>query len=469
MRARAALATLAAGLFALAGCGPAPVPRGPDARLPGLAGTHVALPPMRRFAAGRASPPARSNRQMAQDFIDLTFHLETGRDLPVLTRFEGPVTLALSGPVPATAAADLGRVLARLRAEAGIDIARTDGPAAITIEFLPRRTMRAQVPQAACFVAPGVSSWGEYRRARADTLDWTRLSTRTRAAIFIPDDIAPQEVRDCLNEELAQALGPLNDLFRLPDSVFNDDNIHGVLTGFDMLMLRVTYAPELQSGMGPEAVAAAVPGILARLNPRGERIGGAPTDPTPRAFVEAIDEALGPGGRGMGARRAAIGRAIDIAERRGWRDTRAGFAWLALGRLSEVADPSAAYEAFSRAAAIYHADPGLALQGAHADMELAALALTQGQPAAVETLVAGALPRAAAAENAALLATLLMLRAEALQIEGQESAAAAARLDSLGWARYGFGSDADVIGWMRGMAALNPVRGQTPDRFASLQ
>ncbi|MCB2111572.1 MAG: ATP-dependent transcriptional regulator, partial [Rhodobacteraceae bacterium] len=123
----------------------------------------------------------------------------------------------------------------------------------------------------------------------------------------------------------------------------------------------------------------------------------------------------------------------------------------------------------SRAAAIYHADPGLALQGAHADMELAALALTQGQPAAVETLVAGALPRAAAAENAALLATLLMLRAEALQIEGQESAAAAARLDSLGWARYGFGSDADVIGWMRGMAALNPVRGQTPDRFASLQ
>jgi len=34
---------------------------------------------------------------------------------------------------------------------------------------------------------------------------------------------SPQEVRDCLHEELAQALGPLNDLYRLPDSVFNDD------------------------------------------------------------------------------------------------------------------------------------------------------------------------------------------------------------------------------------------------------
>jgi hypothetical protein len=64
-------------------------------------------------------------------------------------------------------------------------------------------------------------------------------------AVFIPSDVSPQEVRDCLHEEVAQALGPLNDLYRLPDSVFNDDNFHAVLTGFDMLILRTYYDAEL--------------------------------------------------------------------------------------------------------------------------------------------------------------------------------------------------------------------------------
>ena len=49
-------------------------------------------------------------------------------------------------------------------------------------------------------------------------------------AVFLPGDVSPQEIRDCLHEELAQALGPVNDLYRLTDSVFNDDNFNTVLT-----------------------------------------------------------------------------------------------------------------------------------------------------------------------------------------------------------------------------------------------
>ena len=77
-------------------------------------------------------------------------------------------------------------------------------------------------------------------------------------------------MRDCLHEELAQALGPLNDLYRLSDSVFNDDNMHTVLTGFDMLILRVFYSPALRSGMTRAEVAARLPAILAQLNPAGQ-------------------------------------------------------------------------------------------------------------------------------------------------------------------------------------------------------
>ena len=44
----------------------------------------------------------------------------------------------------------------------------------------------------------------------------------------------------------------------------------------------------------------------------------------------------------------------------------------------------------------------------------------------------------------ALLATLLMIKAEALDAQGRSEEARITRLDSLGWARYGFGSDQEV-------------------------
>ncbi len=397
------------------------------------------------FGATVPEPPRRPNAQMARDYLDLVFRMESGRAVPVLSRHDGPIRVGVTGDVPPTARADLARLLDRLRREAGLDIAESGaGDAGIVVEFLPRRKMRALVPQAACFVAPRVRSFDEYRTARrGGRTDWTTLTRRETAAIFIPADTAPQEVRDCLHEELAQALGPLNDLFRLPDSVFNDDNFHSVLTGFDMLMLRVHYAPELANGMTEAEVAARVPMILDRLNPAGR--GGAPwpAPETPRAYVEAIDDALG-GSAGLQARLTAAERAIGIADDRGWRDTRAGFAWFALGRLSLARSADRALAAFLRAGEIYHASPLTGLQAAHADVQLAAFALGSGQPGQALDLVAGVIPRAAQAENAALLSTALAVRAEALAAEGREAEADRVRLDSLAWGRYGFGPDAQA-------------------------
>ena len=427
-----------------------------------LSSTLSSLPRMRQFSPHAGRPPQRANADMAQDFLDLSFRLETGRDLPVLTRYEGPITLRVTGPAPASATRDLDALLARLRAEAGIAITRTDAAeATITIEFLPGKRLHGIVPGAACFVAPRVRSWADYRRAGRDQLDWATLGERGSAAIFIPNDTAPQEVRDCLHEELAQALGPLNDLYRLPDSVFNDDNIHTVLTGFDMLMLRATYAPELHSGMTKGEVAARLPAILARLNPAGAGRTARHPGPTPVAFSRAIETALGHGS-GRAARRAAARSAVNIAGDMGWRDTRAGFAWLILGRHSLPDDPVAAAEALMTAGRIYHADPLLAIQSAHADMQLAAFALTQGDADLAIALADGALPHAAEAENAALLATLLAMKAEALTLQGRDDAARSTRLDSLGWARYGFGPDKEVRRQIDEIAALSPLNRSRP-------
>lgn len=387
---------------------------------------------------------------LARDFMDLTFAMESGRGLDVFSRFDGPVTVALSGAVPPTAPRDLGALIGRLQREAGLEIApATGGAATITVEFVSRSELRRLAPQAACFVVPNVSSLAEYRRLRgSDAVDWARVTHRTRAAIFIPSDAGPQEVRDCLHEELAQALGPLNDLYRLPDSVFNDDNFHSVLTGFDMDILRAYYSPALASGMTRAEVAARLPGVLG-----GGPTMGSTSAATPVAWTDSVETALGRQGS-VGSRLHAAERALDLALRQGWQDGRLGFSHFAVARLSAGRDPERAIAEFARAAAIYSRQSGGEVQIAHIDMQLAAMALAGGLPEEAARLADRAIPVARRNENAALLATLMLIKAEAMERLGNAAAAAALRLDSQPWARYGFGPESVVKARMRDIAAV---------------
>ena len=87
-------------------------------------------------------------------------------------------------------------------------------------------------------------------------------------------------------------------------------------------------------------------------------------------------------------------------------------------------------------------------------MQLAAVALSTGQAEQAIAFADRAIPVVKRAENAALLATLMLIKAEALETLGQPAEARALRLDSLGWARYGFGSEQQVRARMSEIAAL---------------
>ncbi len=426
----------------------------------GAALAETDLPALKTFAARPGEAPAAANADIARDFLDLAFALESGRELPVLTRFETPVSVRVTGPAPATLRPDLARLLDRLRSEAGIDVALTDRPnAEITVEAVPRAEIRRHLPEAACFVVPNAASFDAYtRNRRSPRMSWSGLRARDKVAVFVPADSPPQEVRDCLHEELAQALGPLNDLYRLPDSVFNDDNVHTVLTGYDMLLLRAYYDPALASGMTRAEVAAKLPAILARLNPAGEDRPRAPRDATPRAWIEAVQSALGPG-RTPPARRDAASRALDIARAGGWSDHRLGFSHYAMGRVLQIEDPGAARRHFLDADRIFAASPRTRIHRAYVAAQLGALAVARGRPEEALERVIPHLDVAARHENAALLSTLMLLRAEALELSGRPGEARAARLDSLGWARYGFGADWAVRAKLREVSALNPLKG----------
>ncbi|WP_342075498.1 DUF2927 domain-containing protein [Yoonia sp. SS1-5] len=435
-------------LAALAAC--AEVPEGPEP-------IRLTFPETRSFVAASPGAPTRPNSEIAIDFLDLAFRMESGRQLPVLTRFEGPISVRLAGNISDGLVADLTGLLNRLRREARIDISLSQrAEANIVIEAVPRRALQRVAPNAACFVVPRVQSWTELRRARGTgTLDWATLQRRDKAAIFVPADVAPQEIRDCLHEELAQALGPLNDLYRLPDSVFNDDNLHAVLTGFDMLILRAYYAPELQSGMTQDQVSQRLPSILARLNPRGQRSGGQIPSSTSRDWIDAIEVALGDGASDPRRRRAAL-RAIEIGRRLGWTGTREGFGHYVYGRLQLGNDASLALGAFNTAGRAYSQSPATNIHRAHIAAQLAAFTLISGDADATIAITDQAIPIARKHENAALMSILMMFKAEALDFKGDTEAGMALRLDSLGWARYGFGSRNAVIDRLNEIASLPP-------------
>jgi hypothetical protein len=428
---------------------------------PTEAGTTTGLVPMQAFTGAGFLPPQRSNAEIASDILNLEFRMESGRPLLRLSRFSGPITLAMAGSVPATAPADLSRLVARFRNEAGLDVrmAEPGQTASITINFERRAALQRMVPTAACFVVPGVTSLAEYAAKRGSAaVDWTQITTRQRVAVFVPADTSPQEVRDCLHEELAQAMGPLNDLYSLPDSVFNDDNFHTVLTGFDMLVLRVHYSPALQAGMNEAEVASRLPGLLAAYNPAGEFRGGAPERISPRSWNDAVAQALGTGSA-PGQRMAGAERMLSIAKAQGWRDNRLGFAHFVIGRMQLARQPEQAIAHFNEALRVYNALPDGGLHAAHVHMQLAAIALASGQNEQALGYADRAIPVVQRAENAALLATLEMIKSHALAGLGRTAEARALSLDSQSWARYGFGGDGQIRAHQGEIAAL-AARGQ---------
>lgn len=80
--------------------------------------------------------------------------------------------------------------------------------------------------------------------------------------ILIRTEVPDLLLRACVEEEMAQAMGTLNDDKQVRPSVFNDDQEFALLTRHDMELLRVLYTPEIRPGMSPEQ---AMPIVRRRL------------------------------------------------------------------------------------------------------------------------------------------------------------------------------------------------------------
>ncbi|MFS4437307.1 DUF2927 domain-containing protein [Paracoccaceae bacterium GXU_MW_L88] len=83
------------------------------------------------------------------------------------------------------------------------------------------------------------------------------------ALIIINDAQTPALRESCIHEELAQALGLLNDSFLARPSIFNDDEEFALITAHDAALLRMLYDERLRPGMSLEEATPMLPQLAA--------------------------------------------------------------------------------------------------------------------------------------------------------------------------------------------------------------
>ncbi len=260
-----------------------------------------------------------SNESLADLFVTLTHDLEWGGRRKHLIRYEVPISVGVTGPGGESYFGFIDRYLAELRIRAGVRIARGPAPNNLLISFVSGKQFRTRVPKHYCLVAPGSPDWDSFSRnpRRYGTRPFETMDTVETMTVFIPDNAEPYLVRSCLLEEIAQALGPADDLYALSSSIFNDDAAHIWPTKLDYLMLQVLYQPELHTGLSRRETRERALAALDRLNPEGR---DAPPLPAlhPREMAGWADTMRDAFDRSRSARKR-VGSAIEalrLAERR---------------------------------------------------------------------------------------------------------------------------------------------------------
>lgn len=395
-----------------------------------------------------AQPLRWSARSVARDFDRLMFQTEWGDDVPVLLKWEKPVTVALASTELQQYRPLLRDLLRRIAdAAPGLDASVAAGPTGdITIRNAPRAEMDEIAKDALCFFIPYDVTWAEFKALDAKgAAGWGDIEALTAITVFIPAFAAPHEVRACILEEVTQAFGPGNDLRDLDDSMFNDDNAHAWPTSFDLLILRTLYQDNLRNGLKPNEARAEA---LSRLNaePLGgqrramDRIGAR----YDRALTVAENET------DFTLRNQAAQAAISLAKTQDAAPHRLGEAYKAAAFVAfEAGSPAQVIDYLSKAERAHSRalDPN-SIHLARVRSELAINLINLERYETGLALLELAEPVFAANGSDWQLAHALRWRAIALSQTGRWAEASGTALEALDWARYVYGGDSRAVaGW----------------------
>lgn len=223
------------------------------------------------------------NAELIRNFESIAFHKEFAdgdalrvETTPVtLVKWESPVRWTLTGDGATPQDREAYRKLtARLERLTGLDFQEEEEEPDIFILIATRRG-RDLFLDAIDRMGAGdrmglIAEWarndlypcvGQVGRSR------TPEGWENKATIVIKDETEGLLRLSCIQEELVQTLGLLNDDAAARPSIFNDDQEFALLTRHDEYLLRILYDPRLEYGMSAEEGMPIVREIVAEIGP----------------------------------------------------------------------------------------------------------------------------------------------------------------------------------------------------------
>jgi len=400
-----------------------------------------------------AGHTAYDNASLAQLFVSLSHDMEWGARRRHLVRFEMPVSVGLEGAGATRYFAFVDGFLSQIAEKSGVDIARRD-PSNLHVRLVNGRQFERLLATAVCVVAQDNVGWEEFSddpggRGAEALVAAERLEDMT---IFIPDTAPPFQVRNCLLEEIPQALGLANDLFGLGSSIFNDDAAHLWPTKLDYLMLRVLYDPIMRTGLDRRQTEARAREILDRINPSGI---GAPPLPSLRTrslgnWSELMRQVFSRETT-EGEAQTYAGRAVTLVKAMAPGSAQHCHTLITAGRVLSRSDPEQALSLFDEASRVCDMAHGFSdIRQARIRLESSCALLRLGRSEDVAALAEEVWPVLAAHGQDERLAALYAMQSAALEEIAPGSArAAAARQLAEDWGAYAFGAGANMASGCR--------------------
>ena len=208
-----------------------------------------------------------SHASLARDFGKIMFETEWGGKQTKLLKWKDRVEVAVASKELDGYRPEIARYVSLLDANTpDLSISLVPGSKGdITFRTAPAAEMSVDIPATQCFITPVDMDWPAFLSAsERGEIDWEKIDRLEKVTIFIPAFSAPVNIRECILEELIQALGPANDLYGLEDSLFNDDEAHIWPTAFDLKILDILYSDGLVAGMNRKTAVSAAKQALAR-------------------------------------------------------------------------------------------------------------------------------------------------------------------------------------------------------------
>jgi|GEM_PF-2645252 len=231
--------------------------------LAGIAGLGLICLGLLGCSSYRGISIRSSNEIVAEAFLSAALGREGRFSDDVLSKWCGPVGVALPGRVPAARRNSVLRELEALSGLTAVDFREGAAPGIqlhYPVTAREREALISSLPISSPAARRRVASARCYFVLQADT----GTGCLTRADVVLPAELDDQSFAHCVAEEFGQAMGLPYDVDAGDGSIFSRTGRAAARTPLDDLFLKLLYDGALKPGSTRAALEQVVPGLVDR-------------------------------------------------------------------------------------------------------------------------------------------------------------------------------------------------------------